>query len=246
MSRPCSVCNHPQCAEIDKALITGDSFRIVSERFGVTEASALRHKTNHLSKTVARVVKERERKQEALVAEVVEQTEQAAERRQIDISEQIDNLFTKANLMLDATHAWLQDPDNTDRYDLGPRAEEITVTYEDRIEEEKRTTYRRGKAKLSELLAEAMGDRDDRSWTKIEVKHADPRNLHLQSIAQLKAIVELLAKLRGELDDRPVINVIASPEWAKLSAVIFEVLGNDYPEAGIALAARLEALEGGA
>jgi len=68
-------------------------------------------------------------------------------------------------------------------------------------------------------------------------------SLSLAAIRELRGIVELLAKLTGELDDRPqvqVLNVTASPEWDALRGVVLSAL-RPYPEAGRAVALALEA-----
>ena len=65
----------------------------------------------------------------------------------------------------------------------------------------------------------------------------------LSGIRELVRIVELTAKLVGELDDRPVVNVTISAEWVEIRATLLDVLGA-YPEARTAVAARLAALEG--
>ena len=60
----------------------------------------------------------------------------------------------------------------------------------------------------------------------------------LQGVRELVRIVELLAKLRGELDMRPVVNVLLSPQWVTVRAVLLEAL-SPYPEARQAAAAAL-------
>ena len=45
----CSLCAHPDVADIDAALAAGGSRRAVSQRFGVGEASVQRHRADHLS-----------------------------------------------------------------------------------------------------------------------------------------------------------------------------------------------------
>jgi transposase len=52
--RPCTVCNHRQRDEIERALLQGESERAVSKRFEVSAASVHRHKAHvrtQLSKT---------------------------------------------------------------------------------------------------------------------------------------------------------------------------------------------------
>jgi hypothetical protein len=54
--------------------------------------------------------------------------------------------------------------------------------------------------------------------------------------------IELQAKLLGDLDERPVINVLVSSEWVAVRTVLLEAL-SPYPDARAAVASRLVALE---
>jgi hypothetical protein len=62
----------------------------------------------------------------------------------------------------------------------------------------------------------------------------------LAAISQARGNLELLGKLAGELDDRPVVNLNVSPEWLELRAVIVGAL-EPHPAAHSAV---LRALEG--
>src|SRR5262245_57384487 len=44
MPQECSICNHPEYAEINAALLAKASVRVVSRRFGVSKSAADRHK----------------------------------------------------------------------------------------------------------------------------------------------------------------------------------------------------------
>ncbi len=55
--------------------------------------------------------------------------------------------------------------------------------------------------------------------------------------------IELLAKLLGELDERPVTNILVSAQWAMVRTAMMEVLGT-YSQARVAVAERLAQLEG--
>jgi hypothetical protein len=63
----------------------------------------------------------------------------------------------------------------------------------------------------------------------------------LGAIREARGNLELLAKLLGELSDQPQVNVLISPEWLQLRAVIVTAL-EPHPEARGAV---LRALEGG-
>lgn len=77
----------------------------------------------------------------------------------------------------------------------------------------------------------------------------DARNVHdgdlaLKAIDRIYRQIELQAKLLGELDERPTINVLVSPEWLQVRTVLLEALA-PYPEAVAAVSGRLVALEAG-
>lgn len=70
-------------------------------------------------------------------------------------------------------------------------------------------------------------------------------SLSLAAIRELRSIVEMLAKITGELDDRPqvaILNVHATPEWLATRDAMLGALA-PYPEAAQAVAARLQAIE---
>jgi transposase-like protein len=72
------VCDHPESHGIDEALVSGASYRSVARRFGLSESSVYRHKTEHLP---AHLLKARE----------VEEVAQAD-----DLLDQVRNLQTHA------------------------------------------------------------------------------------------------------------------------------------------------------
>jgi hypothetical protein len=62
----------------------------------------------------------------------------------------------------------------------------------------------------------------------------------LSAIREARSNLELLAKLLGELDERPIVNLNVSPEWLELRAVVVGAL-EPYTEARGAV---LQAIEG--
>jgi hypothetical protein len=66
----------------------------------------------------------------------------------------------------------------------------------------------------------------------------------LGAIREARGNLELLAKLLGELDERPVVNLNVSPEWLELRAVIVGALEH-HPEALRAVVGALEGAESG-
>lgn len=60
----------------------------------------------------------------------------------------------------------------------------------------------------------------------------------VMAIREARGNLELLAKLVGELDDRPQVNVLIAPEWISLRTRLLEAL-RPYPEARIAVLAAI-------
>ena len=55
MPRQCSICSHPQKAEIDRAVLRGEGgYRVISKRFGISISALFRHRRHHLVKQLAR------------------------------------------------------------------------------------------------------------------------------------------------------------------------------------------------
>lgn len=95
----------------------------------------------------------------------------------------------------------------------------------------------RRKEALTELLrrVEGLGPR----VVMVETKHADPRDLVLKTANRLQGQTELLAKLIGELNETPTVNVlVAHPEWLAIRSTLFGAL-QSYPEAREAVAGAL-------
>jgi hypothetical protein len=85
--RPCTVCDHAERAEIDKALVRGTPYRNIAERFGLSVGALSRHKGAHLPKLLteaaeaeAEAVKEEERLTAAALLNDLRDLQQTARR----------------------------------------------------------------------------------------------------------------------------------------------------------------------
>jgi hypothetical protein len=97
--------------------------------------------------------------------------------------------------------------------------------------------------------AQAVHDvsRADALFTKVAALETDAKRLQglaedagdiktaLQAVRELVRIIELQARLIGELDDSPTVNVLVLPEWTALRARILHSL-LPFPDARAALA----------
>ncbi len=233
MPPTCSICRHAKRADIDLAIVRGTSLRDIAAQFGVSHNAVGRHKTKCVAEQIERAEKIVRARQPAPVSKEAERAAvrivEARDAQALDVMTELRRIFDRMNKMLAACDAWLTDVDDPDRYDIGPRAHELSVTYEDVIDGDDGPITLRRKAKLSDLLAEVKGERP-RTFTMVETKSADPRDLIVKVSAQLKGQIELLAKLLGELSDAPTINIVMSPEWVALRRSIQSAL-IPYPEA---------------
>ena len=64
----------------------------------------------------------------------------------------------------------------------------------------------------------------------------------LGAIREARGCLELLGKLAGELQDAPTINVVITPEWRRIQAVILAAL-EPHTEARLAVASALAEIE---
>jgi hypothetical protein len=226
VARPCTVCQHPERAAIEGNLAGGASHRATGAKWGVSRDSVSRHATAHLPETLRRAAH--------AVAAVQREQQQDA----LDVMAELRRCFQRVHLVADACHRWLQDPDDPTRYDVGPRAGEVLVIY---LQPDDDGKAHQRKAPLDTLLARLL--EGGLQPVGYEVKHADPRELMLKAVAQLRPSVELLAKLVGDLDERPQVNVTLSPEWQRIRGAVLDALA-PYPDARMAVARRLVAVEG--
>jgi hypothetical protein len=158
MPRSCTVCGHDGRDAIDKALVTGASFRGLSALYRVSEDAITRHSAKHLPRAL-----------------VTAQVAQEATRAD-DLVGDVRKLHAIA---------------------------------------------------LNQLAKAAQAG---------DIRTA------LAGVREARGCLELLGKLLGELDERPVINLLVAPQWLSIRATLLDVL-RPYPEARIAVADRLAVVE---
>jgi len=95
-----------------------------------------------------------------------------------------------------------------------------------------------------DLLAQVR-DLQARALTILDTAEtAGDLKVALAAIREARGCIELFGRLAGELSDGATVNIILSPEWTRLRAVIIGALA-PYPEARLAVAARLVEAGGG-
>lgn len=76
-----------------------------------------------------------------------------------------------------------------------------------------------------------------------DARQGGNHDIALRAIDRVQKQIELQARLIGELDDRPQVNLLIAPEWLAVRAVLLEALA-PYPQARQAVVGRLAALDG--
>jgi hypothetical protein len=224
MPRVCSICRSSDREGIERAIVAGEPLRDIAGRFRVSRSALGRHQADHLP---AHLIRAEQAQEVASATRVLAQLQRCLER---------------VSLLYDATDRYLRDPDDPTRYDVGPRAGDVTVVYEEPGDDDRPRLRRE---RLSVLLARLAAKDTGLGLAVVatEIKHADPRELHLKAAGRLRDQLELLAKLVGELDDRPSINVLVAPEWLAVRAALLAALA-PFPEARAAAAAALRSASG--
>jgi hypothetical protein len=92
MPRRCTICDHPERADIDKALVAGEPFRNIARRSGTSVSSLHRHRQSHIVELLAKVQspstpEEAARKQELIGHQ--EALEAGELRHAIDVVQQL-------------------------------------------------------------------------------------------------------------------------------------------------------------
>jgi hypothetical protein len=206
MARRCSICTHAQRTEIEIDLINSGTFRDVAGRYGVSVSAVHRHKKQgHLASGLLQLpLQNSGSAREAFELRTADQAGQTMEvsaavqgkiekdgGRARDVMVELERCFSRANLLFEACDRWLRDPEDPDRYDLNPRAEDVFITFSEQ-DGEGNVRVRR-KKRLSLLLEEVKGMRVGVGVEilTVETKSADPRKLVLDAIAELRQLTAL-------------------------------------------------------
>lgn len=237
MPQVCKICKHPKRDEIEKALVKRESLRDIAGRYPFSRSSLLRHKSDHLPARLKQA-KEMQEMAAARARQNFEKEPEDPEQETVeDLAATLKKIMQRVNLLFDACDRWLRDADNPEQYDIGPRAEDLKVTYMDMSEGK---TIRR-KERLSVLLPRIEAEQDI-TIMAVESKYADPRQLVLQASGRLGDHLELLAKILGMIQGGPTVNVLVMPEWVQTRNTIVAALA-DFPDARLAVGQALIDLE---
>jgi len=96
----------------------------------------------------------------------------------------------------------------------------------------------------ADTLLGQVGELRDKALSILDkAEQAGDLRTALQGVREAKGCLELLAKLQGELAQEGTVNVMITPQWLSLRAVILQAL-EPYPEARLTVARTLREAEG--
>lgn len=98
----CTICNHPQRVEIEKAVMAGKSYRAIAGQYGVSREAVGRHKRNgHIAEQIVKAAKEMEIKQaeEIQAAAFAHEAQEVADAK--TLKDYVTELKTRAIAILD-------------------------------------------------------------------------------------------------------------------------------------------------
>ena len=94
-----------------------------------------------------------------------------------------------------------------------------------------------------EALLDQLRDLQRRSLAILDEAEATGKlGTALHAIREARSTLELLAKLLGELDDRPQVNLVVAPQWIAVRTALMQAL-SEHPEARATVAEALAQLE---
>ena len=209
-ARECKVCKHQSRRSIEKMLRSGAKYVDVADRYGIDKRVISKHKKVCMDNNG--YYPEKETPPETLVKNVTGLITDAENGTQVvgNVSSAIDAAFSinewikkmqklhdYADRMLDAINDYLMDPDDNNKYFVGPRSEEVTVLYQELDERKRPVGNMLKKASLQELLNK-VDDSDQYVIHRADYKHADPRNLLLDFIKVTSSLSRDLIDMRNK------------------------------------------------
>ena len=213
MPRKYTIEHHKDKNKIIKQIVKGNlPLREIARQHNITISSVSRYLNERLIDAAAENL-QKERKAEGDL-----------------IIQRIDEITLRLQKLYDALDEWLQDPEDPDKYFIGPRGYEIEIVYE--IEKKPKGGKNKPGIKIrrKESLRDALQrlENKDARIENIRYKHADPRKLIIDNANALIKPLELIAKIKGAMPDER-LDITISMAWLEIKKIVIDAT-TDYPE----------------
>ena len=202
-----TIDTHPDRAKIIKAICAGkDSMRGIAKHYDISASNVTRYLEERLSEkaALARAHQDREEGQAVL--------------------DQLREVMGRMKKLYDACDDYLKDPENPDRYELGPRSWEVDIVYRT-VEED--TGHMITRKEGLQAILDKLDQRGYQPW-EVRMKQADPRRLIVETAGALTRQLELMAKIEGAIAET-TINVNISEKFLAIKAVLVKATAG-HPE----------------
>jgi hypothetical protein len=201
--------------EVIDMIASGATYTAIARKLGCTVSSAQGYIFRNLMPLVCRDLMKREG--------------EGARK----ILARVERIAGRCEKMSDALDLWLTDPDNPDRYTMDPRTDELKcICTLQGTNSAGKPISRTATIPLNELMSQ-LEFTEYRGLSVIPEhlvwKNTDPRKLMLDTARALKELLELLAKITGELKESVDVHVDVRTQLSSIVQVINAEL-EDEPE----------------
>lgn len=228
----------PRIREIESKLIARDnSLRELADEYGYSPATLSRHRRK-LPGTLAELAAKQARlkrleENNIPLSEITKADDAIATIDGHALLEQLGVFYERIKKIGDAAHEYLQDPDDPEKYNLSPRAEEVIVTIEDES-----STGRPKRVKMT--LQEAI-DMTGRNVIESRTQSNDPRMLLFRGIQSVQQSMGLFMQYAAELRQQGADDITKHKDFAAVMTAVFTAI-EPYPEATEAVKSVLHGL----
>lgn len=201
--------------EVIDMIASGATYTAIARKIGCSVSSAKGYVFRNLMPLVCRDLTKRE--------------EEGARK----ILARVERIAGRCEKMSDALDLWLTDPDNPERYTMDPRTDELKcICTLQGTDSNGKPISRTATIPLDELMSQ-LEFTEYRGLSVIPEhlvwKNTDPRKLMLDTARALKELLELLAKITGELKESVDVHVDVRTQLSSIVQVINAEL-EDEPE----------------
>lgn len=178
----CKICDSKSVSTINKMLLNGDTIAKIHHLFPFARGTITKHRDTCMAGMLQKINDKKEIIGDSLV-------------------KQVEADIVLVHKLVRACDEWLTDPDDPSKYFLGPRGQEIDITYQETDPETGRLDKMMKKASLQEMIhaIEAGGF----VIRNITTKQADPRELLLKAIGKLEGIVKMILETtQNEIENK--------------------------------------------
>jgi len=204
--------NHPDKQKIIRDLIHQKPLRDIAQKYKVSKSTVNRYLHDKLVEKAATVESQQKKRDGDYILRI------------------LDTVLERMQMLYDACHEYLLDPEDPQKYYLGPHAHELYVIY---YEGEQKKKIR------LDLLLEDKG----KSMEGYEVAHiADPRVLIIKTSESIARQLELLSEIYGLIVKQVTINNVE--HWTDVKALILRETAR-YPQVQEKIVEGLKKILGG-